>query len=291
MNSSTDNPLAFFKHITIESNLLQCIHSLLKYSDFVSYKIKDYKTVEYIELDYYNRPIKGVFELSKVLNPYLKKELLISKNHLKQFCIENEELKVSNYLRLQINSVQKIINDHYELINKYPYVILALRSIVKYINEILILPNTEYYSINEDEITVDFKGNDLIDKSNIELIHEIFDYMKGKNEKQEFILNEEDFNTLISYTTYLVENGEIPEIQNKITPNLKKGLISYSYWVLHKELYTSNKIKPYFISFIKLLFSDFKDSQEKSIKNQFGSKTRFYNHNFLPEIISKYLEK
>ncbi len=127
-------------------------------------------------------------------------------------------------------------------------------------------------------------------KSDIELVHSIFDYMKGKNQNREYILNETDFNLLIEYNIYLVEKEEVPTIEKKIFPNLKQGEISFSYWVLHKELYKDSKIKDIYITFLKKVFEKFDNSKETSIKSQFGNKRRCYKHSFLPEIITKYLE-
>ncbi len=131
-------------------------------------------------------------------------------------------------------------------------------------------------------------------KSDIELIHSIFDYMKGKNEKRELILNEDDFNLLIEYTEYLVKEEEVPTIKNKISPKLTQGEISFTYWVLHQKWYNSYrapKTRELYSTFLKALFEQFNNTTEKSIKGQFGNKDRCYPHNFLPKIITKYLEK
>lgn len=292
MNSSVNKPLDFFEYITKESNFIEYTNQILNDSDFVSYQVIDCKTVKYTELDFYNNLVGGSLELTQIINPRLRKQLEITKELLKQFCTDNEGHKIVNYLRIQFNTIQSIINDNFEFINKYPHLILPLRAIVKFINDVLILPDTTPYFLNEEKVTTEIKDGKLVEKSTINLIHEIFDYFNGNNEKQEVILEEREFNLLIEHTAYLINEEKVPTIKDKITPNLKNGNILLSYWVLHKNIYTTQKIRPYFYDFIKALFTNFESSEIKSIAKQFGTKTypRVSKFAFLPNIISDYLE-
>lgn len=113
---------------------------------------------------------------------------------------------------------------------------------MKYINDRLLVPKIDKFVL--DESKVDFTIDDsfkIYVKSNEELIHSIFDFMKGENERKETILSEEDFNSLIGYTLCLVEEEKVPKISKQLNPNVSsKDIIRFSYWVLHNGLATKN---------------------------------------------------
>ena len=115
--------------------------------------------------------------------------------------LENEPLVNINYLTYQFNTIQSLVTNQQNIINKYPYFLLPLRGVVKFINERLSIPNMDKFVLNEDgiifNINEDFSINE---KSNEETIYSIFGFMKGKNERKETILNEDDFNLLIKCT-------------------------------------------------------------------------------------------
>ena len=168
---------------------------------------------------------------------------------------------------------------------------LPLRGILNYVNTILLVPGMERFELDESKIssfTIDSVEQipfDLTQKTDIEIIHCVFDYMKGLNEQKEKIFSDEDFNLLIEYTTELIEQEKIPVVEKKLQPKISNDLLRFSYWVLHKELYTTKRIKPYFYDFVQVVFLNFKDSHISSIKSQFGTSKRVKKDKFLPEII------
>jgi len=195
-----------------------------------------------------------------------------------------------NLLRYLFNTLQSIIYYNSDFINKYPYILFPIRGIVNFINKKLLLHDMQPFQLNEDNIdTIPINENFNIERTNDEIIRAIFSFMNGKNEKQEIILLKEDYHLLIQYITFLVEKENIPKIQKRLSPKLRKDIIRFSFWVLHYELYTTKRIRKYFFEFIKTVFSDFENDLTNYISNQFGTKSRVPNEKFLPEIIKNHL--
>lgn len=293
MNSTKENPLAFFEYIHNENNISTELESQIEYYDFLTYSINLPHTIRYIELDEWNNTVAGELEIQKIFISILRREFEKAKKHLYLAFLNNKPSSNLNYLTFQFNTIQSLILNHLNIIQSYPYLLVPLRGIVKFINDRLLISGMEEFVLNESQI--EFNIDDsfrIVEKSNEQLIHSIFDFMKGENERKETILSEEDFESLIEYTTFLIEEERVPKISKKLKPNLSsKDIIRFSYWVLHNELYTSSSIRPYFYQFIKEVFDNFKDNEITSIKSQFGTKGRVYSHDFLPEIITKYLSR
>jgi len=293
MKSTDENPLAFFEYIINEINIKKELEEQLKHNDFLSYNINLPHVINYIEHDEWNQQVDRELEIQKIITPVLRREFEKAKKHLHSAFLNNEPSLNFNYLILQFNTIQSLISNHLNIIKRYPYVLLPLRGIVKYINDRLLVPKIDKFVL--DESKVDFTIDDsfkIYAKSNEELIHSIFDFMKGENERKETILSEEDFNSLIEYTLCLVEEEKVPKISKQLNPNVSsKDIIRFSYWVLHNELYTSSRIRPYFYDFVKKVFENFSKNEISSIESHFGTKGRVYNHHFLPEIIKKHLSR
>jgi hypothetical protein len=291
MNFTEKEPLAFFEYILIENNISIEIDAQLKYYDFQSYRINLPYIIKYVEYDEWNNIATGEFELQKILSPILRREFEKSKRQLYSTFLSNDSSINLNFLTYQFNTIQSLISNNLNIIKRYPYILLPLRGIVKFINDQLLIPGNTKFTLDENDIEFKIDSSLIEYEKTIEqLVHSIFDFMKGKNERKEIILSEDDFNILIEYTIHLVEKECVPEIHKKLEPNLSsKGLILISYWVLHKELYKTSKIKPYFYHFIKEVFENFRNSEISSIKSQFGTKSRVFNHEFISEIIRNYL--
>lgn len=133
--------------------------------------------------------------------------------------------------------------------------------------------------------------SEFIPGKEIELIQSIFGFMSGLNERAELILDSTDYELLIKYNIELVKGQSVPIIERRLNPNVSKiEMISFPYWVMHKALYTTHRIKPYFYNFIKEVFINFDATELSSLQGFFGTKTRLYSHHFLPQIIKEYLD-
>lgn len=290
MKRTDENPLAFFEYILIEKNIIAELEAQLNHYDFQSYNINLPHVIKYVGYDDWNNIIIGELEIQKILTPILRREFEKVKGNMRSTFLRNDHSLNLNYLIYQFNTIQSLITNNLSIINKYPFFLLPLRGIVKFINERLLIPGNDSFVLDENNIVYNF--DDSFEKSNEQLVHSIFDFMSGKNERMEIILSKEDFNNLISYTLHLINEESVPVVHKKLRPHVSsKDIIRFSYWVLHTELYKTSKIRTYFYDFIKDVFENFEDNEITSIKSQFGTKSRVYRHDFIPEIITKYLSK
>lgn len=114
--------------------------------------------------------------------------------------------------------------------------------------------------------------------------------MKEENEKREKIMPDNEYQLMIQLINELVREEKLPIIKSKLKSlNISNDLLSFSFWVLHKELYTTKKIRPYFIEFLKAVFENFSNVEKQTIKGSFGTKSRVTKDYFLPQIISRHL--
>ena len=290
MKSTIEHPLFFFEHILNEDVIVNEIEKQIFYYDFISYKINFPIEIEFVEQNQNGEYVEGVYPLENILVPILRREFNNSKELLKDAFFSNSFERNKNFISYQFNTIQSLVNDKFDVLNKFPYFIYPLRGLVKFINDRLLTAEQNKYVLNDNNVSIVSDLNQDIIKSNLDLVHEIFGFMNGKNEKGEQILNKEDFELLISYILHLIDKDEIPQLNiKKIKPKLSNDLLRFSFWILHHELYTTKKVRPYFYDFIKLVFVNFSANEIKSIKSQFGTKSRVKRDNFIPEIIKKHL--
>jgi hypothetical protein len=294
MESTDKNPLAFFEYIVNQTHLSHQIDNQLFYSDAKTYVINKDK-ISYVEENEFGEYIQHKMTIKDLMIPLLYRNYQQTKNSLNSFCFQNSQKSVANYLRIQFKIIQNIVNRQSELLNNNKYLLLPIRGLVNYINEVLIFSDMPDFVLDESSISKGINKEDSLfdinQQSDSQVIHSIIDYMNGLNEKREQILNNVDFELLVKYTKELISKEKIPSFEKQLNPKLSNGHILISYWVLHKELYTTKRIRPYFYDFIKAVFISFNENELSSIKSQFGTKVRVYNHDFLPETIKKHLSR
>lgn len=295
MNSTELHPLAYFEYIINNENISEVIKKEFYYSDCVSIGLGDLIEIKYVEQNDFGEHVVKSILTKDMLLPILYREFQKAKVILYSFCIDNPKQATENYLRIQINTLQAIINNNSNLINNHLYFMLPIRGLLNYINDILLTPEMERFELEESKISTTALSDteqisfDSSTKSEIDIIHSVFDYMNEFNEKREKILSDEDFKLLIKYTTELIKHEKLPVVEKQLNPKISNDLLRFSYWVLHKEIYTTIRIRVCFYDFIKAIFLNFKDNHISSIRSQFGTKKRVKKDVFLPEIISKYL--
>lgn len=287
MKSTIDNPIAYFEYLTSDVNIKSDIEDLLTYSDYLSYTISLPDEVVFFEFNE-EHEIRGVkIGLYETLKPKLDRELENSKRLMLEYYLENAVQRNINFFKFLFNSIQSLVRSS-EFIERYPFLLFYYRELVQFINLKIVVSYDINFVLNEEGLCLNNVSNDN-PKSKEGLIHEIFSFMKGKNEKGENILSEEEFELLIDSIKSLVSDEKLPIEFVQVKPRISNDLIRFSFWVLHHELYTTKKIRPYFIEFIKKTFKNFNESTLKSIRNQFGTKLRVKRDNFIPEIIKKHL--
>ncbi|NVN19451.1 hypothetical protein GUA46_13960 [Muricauda sp. HICW] len=291
MNSSEEYPLSFFEYVVNESNMVEVLNNQLQYYGFITYSFDlPNKCIHYMEQNDNGEYVNGEISMESLLLPVVRRKFNQSKELMYSIFLKSRRDTNRNFLLYQFNTVQSIVSKNKEFIKNFPLFLLPLRGIVDYINQRLKEPSEEEFLLDESEIRVNISGDlNVTDKSEDEIIHEIFDFMKGRNEKKEEILSNNDFNTLIELISHLVQKEEVPEVDHQISPKISNDQLRFSFWVLHDKLYTSKRIRPYFYDFVKEVFSNFNKSEVSSIKKQFGTTTRVVKDSFLPQIISNYL--
>ncbi|MBY0425203.1 MAG: hypothetical protein K2Q22_06170 [Cytophagales bacterium] len=107
-------------------------------------------------------------------------------------------------------------------------------------------------------------------------------YLHGNNLQKTKIMQNNDYERLLEYTFHLIENETLPENIKKISQlNIPSGYIRYTYYLIHKELYTTKAIKTQWIDFLQQVFVEFKDTDWQTIKTKFSTKPNLYETDIL----------
>lgn len=102
-------------------------------------------------------------------------------------------------------------------------------------------------------------------------------YLQGNNLQKSKIMQGNEYDRLLEYTFHLIEFETLPESIKKISQlNIPSGYIRYTYYLIHKELYTTKAIKNQWIDFLQQVFVEFKDTDWQTIKTKFSTKPSLY---------------
>jgi hypothetical protein len=270
MEITSNNPFAYFESLILSNGLETLLQKFLV--DFVEhsdYKIIDVDKIKGIVkyLDYDADGI-DIVEKEDRFEDLLQVELFNQYNKSKELIIEAvAEMSKSGkdytlFLLLQEKQIQFIINKGEKQINLFP-ILLKLEEL------------NEVYS------------------SDLQIITSVLGYLKNKNDKRQKIMLDEQFNLMIEYVNFYVENNTLPQNIKKIDSlNISNNLLRFTFWVLHKKLYTTNSIRQEFIQLIKQIFSDFDNWEESTLKRKFGNRDKVpHNKHFIPEIIKLELNR
>ncbi len=106
-------------------------------------------------------------------------------------------------------------------------------------------------------------------------------FMKGVNGQNEKIMTEEQFRSLIAAVNSLIEFDCVPEIQKPLSQiNLPTNYIRYTFYLLHKNLFTTKIIKDCWINFLHDMFSQFQNAERKTTKAKFSEKPPLYDYDY-----------
>jgi len=87
-----------------------------------------------------------------------------------------------------------------------------------------------------------------------------------------------DFERLIEYTEYLIKNDALPNSVKAIPHiNISNEFIRYTFYLIHKRIYGTNRIKPIFIDFLQTVFTQFKNTNYSTTKTKFSVKPPQYD--------------
>lgn len=256
--------------------------------------IDKHKGIISYQNDFYQNNETGKVELSfdKELSQILSYQYEEIKQQINLYITNN----LDNYLPFlyhQQVTLQYIINQGNNNIKKFPIILDYILKIQKYLNEKYLY--NQDIKINLDlNIVEDIRTPESTTYNHDQIIDRVLGYLKGDNEKREKIMPDEQYNLMISYVAYYVEHDSAPEnIQKLESLKISKNLLRFTFWVLHKHLYTTNKIKDNFLHFVKNMLSDFDDWEFSTLKTKFGNrdKVTVNGNKFIPEIIKNELRK
>lgn len=117
-------------------------------------------------------------------------------------------------------------------------------------------------------------------KENLEFALSEIGFMKGKAVDGKRIMSEQSFNKLLLYVTELVNNEKLPSnIEPIPKTNLSQMMIRYTFYKIHKELYTTKSIREYFIEFLHtVFFKQFENTTKTTTGKKFSKKPNMYDN-------------
>lgn len=298
MERTNYNPLAYFESLIVNNGLKTLLQKYL--DDFVEhsdYKIFDVDKIKGI-VKYHDYDIDGNYIVEneyhfedaiqvELLNQYNKSKELINESVAE---ISKSGEDYTGFLLLQEKQIQYIINKGEKQINLFPILLKPLNSIVNYINEKYL--NENKISINTSFLNLEEPKEEY--SSDMQIIISVLGYMKNNNDKRQKIMSDEQFNLMIEYVNFYVENNTLPQSIKKLDSlNISNNLLRFTFWVLHKKLYTTNSIRQEFIQLVKQIFSDFDNWEESTLKRKFGNRDKVQHNgkHFIPEIIKSELKR
>jgi len=117
------------------------------------------------------------------------------------------------------------------------------------------------------------KNIDNINKA----IDEHLGYLTTSVPKGEIIMTYEEYVRLKNYISLLVINEEVPFIEYPFQKlNVTDQTIVYSFYLLHKELLGTKRIKDFFIDFLIKAFTQLQGYTASTIKTKFSVKPKRY---------------
>ncbi|WP_262733905.1 hypothetical protein [Gaetbulibacter sp. NE] len=291
-----DNPIYFFEHILTKDGINSMIKKFRKKYLSGEYTISSINE-ESLNFTIFDTDSEGKEHFYNVsfqdfLKPLMKKEFYNSLSLIKQY-YQREDISNSGYqkyLNSIFNEIQYLINNNLKILRNHPYILAPLEELIIRINE------GYFYGLKND-FRIDTRDLKIQQKdymTNPEIVDAIFGYLSGYNEKKEKIMDDSQFDLMISYINYFVDNLDMPQLKGTIKHiNITKELLRFSFYVLHKELYGTNKRKRELYDFMYLVFDDFDKNtlSENSLHSKFSVCKDIQNEGFISPIIRDYLDK
>src|SRR5690606_19076427 len=98
-------------------------------------------------------------------------------------------------------------------------------------------------------------------------------FLSGNNPQQNKIMPEDDYNRMLRYVDALIETGQVPDgIKPIPQTGVSTGMIRYTFYLIHKELYTTRPIRQPWIDFLLTVFAQFQDSTHSTTKTKLSAK-------------------
>ena len=112
------------------------------------------------------------------------------------------------------------------------------------------------------------------------------DFFSGYNLKNEKIMKDEDYNTLIELIECFIVSKEIPSLPKKMNPNLMLSYIRYTFYLLWNDINLNNPLRNSWVEFLHAVF-DFKDTQPTTTSRKFSEQPKNYDNDIKHMIQNK----
>lgn len=129
---------------------------------------------------------------------------------------------------------------------------------------------------NEPDQNIEDKKT-LIDQQIMKAEH-ILGILSGRNLMGAEIMSKNNFDKLLIYMRHTIEYEKIPESISAIPQlGISTGFLRFTFYQIHKELYTTKSIRLYFIDFLHAVFRQFEGENKKTTKTKFSEKPSSYD--------------
>lgn len=106
---------------------------------------------------------------------------------------------------------------------------------------------------------------------------ELLNFMSGVNIHNVKIMADKDFARLLRYTHELIEFDKVPPGIIQIPQiNISNIMIRYTYYLIHRAIHGTTRIKDVYIDFLHDVFFQFMDVQKSTTKTKFSVKPNYY---------------
>jgi len=107
---------------------------------------------------------------------------------------------------------------------------------------------------------------------------ELLKFMSGVNIQNIQIMSDAEFTRMMRYTYELIEKEELPV---GIIPiphtHISTQIIRYTFYLIHKSIYGTSRIKDVWIDFLHSVFKQFESAQKTTTKTKFSKKPSLYD--------------
>ncbi len=292
MESTQEQPLRFFERFILFGEVETYL--INKIDDFVSHTSEQIINIDYkkFQVNYSSFPEsknvkKFIYDPKKELETLLSSEVLKSMDFINNSSVklkEEEFDRLIKYIKLTLNHIVKSGEKN---IIKVPELIQPLNRIVHFINNKYLNESRDKVSLDLNRINGMFATEKVCSNKEV-IVISILGYLKGENDKSEKIMSDEEFDLMLGYVKFYISKKKEPNISKKIKKiKISNNLLRFTFWVLHKKLYTTRPIKESFINMMKSIFENFDNTELSTLKSKFGNKDKvtYQGVSFIPETI------
>jgi hypothetical protein len=102
-------------------------------------------------------------------------------------------------------------------------------------------------------------------------------FLVGYNRHNEKIMSDDDFARLTTYIHSLIDTGTVPpNIQQISQAGTSNEYLRYTFYLIHKELYTTRPIRPEWIDLLHAVFAQFREVEKETTRKKFSTVPQHY---------------